>query len=236
MPVMTTLFRPTGRAIGQRKLALSLGAVILLGLRGSGLALGTTPPAKDTLQDEPTIQYRDAMAHAADPNTFVPGDAVTIPYTPRPGDPTIIDGARPVALPAGSATGAAMAATPNDSVWAVGETDPPMGGSDKQAVAAVGRPSNAGALTAPALANTLRREVYGFFPYWRLGDSLNYDVISTVAYFGIDLNTDGTLNKQQNGVNTTGWAGWTSSSMTTVINNAHAHGTRVALTIESFAW
>jgi spore germination protein YaaH len=84
---------------------------------------------------------------------------------------------------------------------------------------------------APNASSLLRRAVFGFLPYWELSTTMNYDALSTIAYFGIDLNTDGTLNQAGNG-----WNGWISSSMTSVINNAHAHGTRVALTVESFAW
>ena len=38
------------------------------------------------------------------------------------------------------------------------------------------------------------------------------------------------------GSTTVGWSGWTSSKMTSVINAAHANGTRVVLTVQSFAW
>jgi len=228
MPNATTLFRQSGRAIRQRKLAASLGAAIVLCFSGSVGAIGVAPAGTDAGQDVPSIQYMDAMAHAGDANTFVPGDAVTVPYTPRVGDPTIIDGGHPVPLPAGSASGVAMAASPNGSVWATGETNPPSGGSNEQAVA--------GPAIAPLPGSSLRREVYGFLPYWTLGDYINYDVVSTIAYFGIDLNTDGSLDKQQSGSTTTGWAGWTSSTMTTVINAAHAKHVRVVLTVESMAW
>jgi spore germination protein YaaH len=237
MPVMTKLFRSTGRAIGQRKMAAALGAALLLGLTGAGGAVGNGSASIDTDQDAPSIQYREAMSHAADPNGFVPGDAISVPYTPRTGDRTIIDGSYPVALPAGSATGVAMAASPQGSVWAAGENDPPSGGSDKQVLAHPGQGVIvAGQTASAATANALRREVYGFLPYWRLGSDINYDVMSTVAYFGVDLYTDGNINKQQDGKTTTGWAGWTSAAMTTVVNTAHAHHVRVALTIESFAW
>jgi len=47
--------------------------------------------------------------------------------------------------------------------------------------------------------NLLRREVFGFLPYWELGSTLDYNSLSTIAYFGIDLNTDGTLDKTGNG-------------------------------------
>jgi hypothetical protein len=234
MPVMTKRRRSAGLAIRPRSLAAALGATLLLGLTGVGGALGNGSATVDAGHDVPSIHYQEAMAHAADAISFVPGDAVSVPYTPRAGDHTIIDGTTPIALPAGSATGVAMAASAQGSVWAAGETDPPTGGSDKQVMA---NPSQGTGGTAPAAAaNTLRREVYGFLPYWRLGSDINYDVVSTIAYFGVDLYTNGDINKQQDGKTTTGWAGWTSSAMTTVINTAHAHNVRVALTIESFAW
>jgi spore germination protein YaaH len=146
----------------------------------------------------PSIQYQEALSHASKEYTFAPGGIVNVPFRPRPGDTTQIDGAAPVALPAGRGS---AAPTP------------------QQAVATNGSSS------------LLRRAVFGFLPYWELSATLDYDALSTVAYFGVDLNTDGTLNKAGNG-----WNGWVGSSMTQVINDAHAHGTRVALTVESFAW
>jgi len=86
----------------------------------------------------------------------------------------------------------------------------------------------------------LRREVFGFLPYWEVNASdlsIQYDKISTIAYFGVGANGDGTLQKlNSNGTLTTGWGGWTSSKMTSIINEAHGTGTRVVLTIQSFAW
>lgn len=230
MQVMATLFQPKDRAMKQRKLAAALGAALLLGLTSSGGPTAAQSAAAVATQDAPSIQFQEAMKHASDPNNFVPGGAVTIPYTPRAYDPTVIDGARPIALPAGSATGAAMAASPQGTAWAPGETNPPRGGSNVQVAAAPHNQPLTNA-AAPAVGNALRREVYGFLPYWTVGSTLNYDVLSTIAYFGVDLNTDGSLNKTSNG-----WSGWTSGSMTSVINSAHAKHVRVVLTIESFAW
>jgi spore germination protein YaaH/flagellar hook assembly protein FlgD len=86
----------------------------------------------------------------------------------------------------------------------------------------------------------LRREVFGFLPYWEVNSStlsIQYDKISTIAYFGVGAKGDGTLMKlNSNGTVTTGWGGWTSSKMTSIINKAHTTGTRVVLTIQSFAW
>src|SRR5256885_11244124 len=42
-------------------------------------------------------------------------------------------------------------------------------------------------------AGGVDREVLGFAPYWSIADSgrWNYSLITTVAYFGLDINADG---------------------------------------------
>ena len=86
-----------------------------------------------------------------------------------------------------------------------------------------------------ALPNGLAREVYGYLPYWALTDellaSMNYDRVSTIAYFGVGAKADGTLNRTGSH-----WAGWTSSQLTNVINEAHAEGVKVALTVTMMDW
>src|SRR5438132_8893125 len=56
---------------------------------------------------------------------------------------------------------------------------------------------------APSAAATssnegLRREVFGFAPYWALNQGQqtiwNYSLLSTVAYFGLTVNGDGSFN------------------------------------------
>ena len=54
--------------------------------------------------------------------------------------------------------------------------------------------------------------------------SMNYQLVSTIAYFSVNANMEGNLVKGPTGSPTTGWAGWTSSRMTEVINRAHANG------------
>ena len=89
-------------------------------------------------------------------------------------------------------------------------------------------------------ATKLSRQVFGFLPYWELSDSttkLDYSVLSTIAYFSVGSDKYGNLlKKTSTGATTTGWGGWASSRMTTVINAAHASNTRVVLTITMFAW
>jgi spore germination protein YaaH/flagellar hook assembly protein FlgD len=91
-----------------------------------------------------------------------------------------------------------------------------------------------------AAASGPRRQVFGFLPYWEVNGAasrIDYDVLSTIAYFSVGVNPNGTLKKRNpNGTLTTGWGGWTSAGMTRVINAAHADGTRVVLTVTAFAW
>ena len=90
-------------------------------------------------------------------------------------------------------------------------------------------------MAASGLPNALTSEVFGFLPYWMLTTDklqwLRYDLVSTIAYFGVAANADGTLATWGNG-----WSGWNSSLLTGVINTAHARGVRVVLTITMQAW
>jgi len=64
-----------------------------------------------------SISYQQALEHANDPNTFVPGDAVTVPYRPRAGDATKST-RLPVPLPGATRPVGPMVASPQGSVWA----------------------------------------------------------------------------------------------------------------------
>ncbi len=103
-------------------------------------------------------------------------------------------------------------------------------------------PTEESAITPQARVDpgALRREVFGFLPYWQVNSStlrIQYDKISTIAYFGVGADSSGNLQKRNsNGTTTTGWSGWTSAKMTSIINDAHSTGTRVVLTVQSFAW
>ena len=77
----------------------------------------------------------------------------------------------------------------------------------------------------------LSREVFGFAPYWTLANesSWNYSLLSTVAYFGLNVNADGSFNTTDSG-----WTGWTSQNLVDLINRAHGSGDRVVLVIKAF--
>jgi spore germination protein YaaH/flagellar hook assembly protein FlgD len=211
--------------IASRALAVAvlLGAVTL----PAATAAEPAPAADPGLL--PGVHYKDAMAHADDRIEFRPGGRVAVGFVPRAGDPWDVDGARPRALPAGHATGSAMAATAQGTPWA--------GRAATATEAARVEPAAAPVRTA---GSRLLRHVFGFLPYWELSDSstsLNYELLSTIAYFSVGADPAGNLLKRNpDGSTTVGWSGWTSARLTDVITAAHRNGTRVVLTISMFAW
>ena len=225
----------------------------------SAAAPGATVPGGGL---QPSIHYEEAVAHASDDIDFVPGGRVAVGFVPRPDDEFEIDGERPQDLPAGQVSGREMSQAGQGSIWTV---DPPndaavgapgsnagvdgpitgTSGSTVRAVTAAYASSDATSTGVPRPAavvstNGLRREVLGFLPYWEVSDSsttFNWSVLSTVAYFSVGADASGNLMKQDpDGSATTGWGGWTSSKMTSIITAAHQNGTRVVLTISCFAW
>jgi hypothetical protein len=74
-------------------------------------------------------------------------------------------------------------------------------------------------------------EVFGFVPYWSLPDStgINVSGISTLAYFGIGVNPDGSLDETGSG-----WNGYESQALSDLITRAHGAGDRVVLTVTCF--
>ena len=213
------------------------------------LVVGVVPPASVSAvapaapsapggEQTPTVQYEEAIAHAGDKIEFAPGGRVTVPFKPRKSDRWVVGGRPPTALPAGRLSGKAIregakskpgtrASVPSA---AVGPVDLPS----------VRRTSFSADLAAVVDPGGLKREVFGFLPYWELSDSstrLDWEKLSTVAYFGVGAAGNGTLQKRNSdGSTTVGWSGWTSARMTSVIDAAHANGTRVVLTVQSFAW
>jgi len=85
--------------------------------------------------------------------------------------------------------------------------------------------------TAINPAGGVDREVFGFAPYWAIANSSqwNYSLLTTVAYFGLDINADGSINQSTNG-----WAGWNSQNLVNTINAAHAAGDRAVVVIKAF--
>jgi spore germination protein YaaH len=73
--------------------------------------------------------------------------------------------------------------------------------------------------------------VFGFAPYWELGTAGSWDMslLSTIAYFGVDVKGDGSFD-----TSTPGWTGWTSQQLANLVSRAHGSGVRVVLTIKQF--
>ncbi|MGH9067308.1 MAG: glycosyl hydrolase family 18 protein, partial [Acidimicrobiales bacterium] len=74
-------------------------------------------------------------------------------------------------------------------------------------------------------------EVFGFAPYWTLGQSSGFDLagLSTLAYFGVDVTGDGSISHAG-----PGWAGLHSQALVDLVDRAHQAGDRVVLTVECF--
>src|SRR2546430_8284574 len=85
---------------------------------------------------------------------------------------------------------------------------------------------------APASVGNLSREVFAFAPYWALSSGAQanwkYNLVSTFAYFGISVNSDGSFNTSDSS-----WAGWNSQNLADMINRAHTAGDRVVVVIKA---
>jgi spore germination protein YaaH len=228
--------------------------------------VGADDPSTEGTQLLPGVHYEDALAHANDEIEFTPGGRVTVGYRPRAGDTWQVGGRAPRPLPAGTASGRAIlagepastgTADPNASQGPVPSQDAapspdssplpdPTAPLDAPAVDPSAVPSADEASATLPRANApvttdgtrLRRQVMGFLPYWEVNDAyLDYELLSTIAYFSVGADKNGNLLKTTSGgTPTTGWKGWTSSGLTSIINAAHTKGTRVVLTISVFAW
>ena len=232
------------------RLASIAGAVLVLAatapLGGVGAAVPTVVPASaPTGAIRPSIQYEETVAHADDQIAFVPGARVSLPFTPRSEDDWAVGGHEPQPLPAGRLSGQSIrssvpgarsgaepgAATKPEPGPIVTTLDRPI--LDPEAAVRAD-------LVAAVDPGGLRREVFGFLPYWELTDAsttLDWEKLSTIAYFGVGAAANGNLElRNKDGSTTVGWSGWTSSKMTEVIQAAHANNARVVLTIQSFAW
>lgn len=79
----------------------------------------------------------------------------------------------------------------------------------------------------------LSKEVYGYLPYWRLDsgtvDRLQYDLVSTIAFFGIGIKADGSID-----TNWVGYKEYVGDDAAAVTNAAHDRGVRVVPTFQLF--
>jgi len=71
--------------------------------------------------------------------------------------------------------------------------------------------------------SSLNATVFGYLPYWENGDHLQYSLLTHIAVFGVNINSNGTLGNDHG-------LPWTS-----IINEAHANGVKVILTAILFS-
>jgi spore germination protein YaaH len=207
----------------------------------------TTQPHKATASEPallPSIHWEQARAHADDKLDLPAGGRVTIGFVPRPDDRWKVGGAAPRALPAGRLTGRELGSLTRPAQPRPTPDSPLIEPRDVVGAdpASAFLPAEEGTvdLAAKVTPTGLRKEIFGFLPYWELSDpstTLDYSKISTIAYFGVGAAANGTLERtSSSGATTAGWRGWTSARLTGVINDAHRTHTRVVLTVQSFAW
>lgn len=81
---------------------------------------------------------------------------------------------------------------------------------------------------SPLQGSKSQKEVFGFAPYWTINklDNVDFNVLTTLAYFGIPVKGDGNLDTSYQGYET-----FKSETATELFVKAHEHGTRVVLTI-----
>lgn len=73
-------------------------------------------------------------------------------------------------------------------------------------------------------ANVPVKTVFGYHPYWMNNSypTYNYNLLSTIAYFGVDVASDGTISDRNS------WP------LTGLINTAHSYGVKVVLVAINF--
>lgn len=98
-----------------------------------------------------------------------------------------------------------------------------------------GRPVRAATEIRPRITGIapLSHEVYGYLPYWRIDsgtvDRIQYELVSTIAIFGLGIKADGSLD--------TAWAGYkeyVGDNVAAITNAAHDKGVRVVPTFQLF--
>jgi spore germination protein len=89
-------------------------------------------------------------------------------------------------------------------------------------------PASAALIASPPIAP---HEDFAFAPYWTLPQSGGFSLagLTTLAYFSIGVNPDGSLDESGSG-----WNGYESQALTDLITRAHGANERVVLTVNDF--
>ncbi len=76
-----------------------------------------------------------------------------------------------------------------------------------------------------------KKVVYGFLPYWNIKTANINPAVTTVSYFSLTLNKDGTIQTRDGGTLEQGWRVYQSDSFENVLENVQAQGQKMELTI-----
>lgn len=81
-------------------------------------------------------------------------------------------------------------------------------------------------VVAKPMSGKVKVKVMGYLPYWQFGNvKLHLDMLDIIAYFGAELNSDGSLGNPHH---------WGTSKMASLIDLAHEKDVLVVLTITNF--
>ncbi|OGE18132.1 hypothetical protein A2769_02705 [Candidatus Daviesbacteria bacterium RIFCSPHIGHO2_01_FULL_37_27] len=83
----------------------------------------------------------------------------------------------------------------------------------------------------------LKRAVFGFLPYWVIPklDEINIKLLTTVSYFGLEVDKNGNIIKNDSGGKaTTPWFYFQSSVFDNFIKKAHSNKIKVVVTLKCF--
>jgi spore germination protein YaaH len=225
-------------------------SLVLTGCISVTPAPGSQPPSG-------TPGAISSAAPSVEPSADPTGEAAT----PEPGA-TMTPEPSPTAEPTLPPTPSALPSR-EPSETAAGSTTPPnegpssapatLGPAGSQAPAVSGGPvpdASPSATPKPAVTPPLltpgpprdralaKTEVYGFLPYWEMAnaDTLDLEQLTTLAFFGVEVNARGNVVRGANGVDAPGWAAFNGPVWADLQSRAQAAGVRTVLTIERFSW
>ncbi len=87
------------------------------------------------------------------------------------------------------------------------------------------------------VAGQLKKEVFGFLPYWELdqSDKIDTRLLTAVSFFGIDVDGAGNISRFHDGKSSEAWSAWQDSpKLDAFIKKAKKNRTKVYVTIKSF--
>ncbi len=81
-----------------------------------------------------------------------------------------------------------------------------------------------------------KKTIFGFFPYWMMGeaDNITLNTLTDVSIFGLETDQNGNIMTGGNDEAGGGWQMWTDPLLDRFISRARSYGIKISLTIKSF--